>query len=1083
MAGPIKREQVFNKNVFTDPEEEAKRLNIALDITEKKLKAILDLTEKELKDFKIGDTKDIKKFNEALENSKDAVKDLNEFTEQRIAIQKELEIIEKKRLQTAAKLAVANTEEAKALALANLRLQERNKAIKEAAKDSLGLISAYAKESKRLNDLRNEYKDLAIQNKENTKEGKKLLKNIVTLDKKLKDLDDSVGQNFRSVGKYEKALKGLNNIIGKLGVLALITKGVELLTSAFGDSREGALEMGKAFAVFAETAQVIIRKVSNSWEGFVDIVRGGLIFIQVQMQLQEAAARSVVKGILNIKLAAAKIDLAASFSDKAIASANATINETNESLAKLSILEKEAAKDSVSLSDGFDLIKQGGKKIAAAFDDTGDTVAKAIKGQQEFLELQLRLNISIEQQTRDLAGLAEQRQILQDISDDDTIGFVTRTKAIEKAAEAAKNFAELEIKLAKTKETLTIEAVKQDLRRENALTNAQLDRIQTGEQLNTLLTQKITDVRELNKAELETIAINKKIISSDKATAEEKQRALIENQNIDAEFGRKISDANDEAFSAAFTERREKETEAISFRRDQEEKFRKTERDAFEQTNDIIVEFTEQRIAANETILNSDKATLKERQKALLDNQNLEKKLFKDSINLILEQGRTSIDELKKTIDLRTDLTDLEKEAEKALLDKRKALLTDAAIQKILNEQDIVAQGILIRNLDLGEIEEKVLKDTLKLKQDITEANKEALEVTEETARKTQELQQDIFTQERFLNDQLEDLEAEQIDNEKIHLEERIKLLKEDSIERLELEKELNALLIEEKEKQAEVDAKIAADAEAARVQRIQDAQDLSNEIIGISLEELAKKDQARLAAIDSEIDASVELINKLRQNAVEGSEKALAFQEAQLAKQQLARQREEERQHRRNEAIALAQTFLNQVAEQSKEDPDTAIAEAFKNTFLARAIARGLVGFYEGTDEVGSTGTESKFSNSRDGYVARLDKGEKVFNKSESAELNAMGYNKRSDVIDAVRNYEMGNTWDFMPRFQAVETTNNIDLSEVVASNEKVVQAIKNIPPAPSFDLEGANVWIENRFTAFGKEQYKIMLKLYKGR
>ena len=641
MAGPIKREQVFNKNVFTDPEEEAKKLNIALDVTEKKLKAILDLTEKKLKDFKIGDTKDIKKFNEALEDSKDAVKDLNDFTEERIAIQKELEIIEKKRLQTAAKLAVANTEEAKALAVANLRLQERNKAIKEAAKDSLGLISAYAKESKRLNDLRGEYKDLAIQNKENTKEGKKLLKNIVLLDKKLKDLDDSVGQNFRSVGKYEKALKGLNSIITKLGALALITKGVELLTGAFNASREGALETNKVLANFIQTAQVLINNFIKAFSGIGDLF--GAISDTI-----ESHVTSIIVSFFKVEQAIGGARLALlKWTRRDTAEAQKSVDDLDK---KIEFLNKRLVElDKSSIADSI-------SKIASAFDDTGETVLRAIKGQKEFLELELRLKIAIEQETRALAGLQEQRQILQDISDDDTIGFVTRAKAVKRAQKAAEDFAKQDVLLAKLKEKLTIEAVKQDLRAANALSERRLDEITTGEQLKAVL--------------------------------------------LDAALGRKISDANDAAFSAAFVERREKEVEALSFRRDQEEKFRKTERDAFEQENDILVEFTEQRIAANETIINSDKATLKERRNALAENQKLEKELFENSINLILEQGKASIDILKTTIDLRTDLTESQKEEEKALLDKRKALLTNIAIQEILNEQDIVKQGILIRNLD-----------------------------------------------------------------------------------------------------------------------------------------------------------------------------------------------------------------------------------------------------------------------------------------------------------------------------------------------------------------------------------------------
>ena len=175
-----------------------------------------------------------------------------------------------------------------------------------------------------------------------------------------------------------------------------------------------------------------------------------------------------------------------------------------------------------------------------------------------------------------------------------------------------------------------------------------------------------------------------------------------------------------------------------------------------------------------------------------------------------------------------------------------------------------------------------------------------------------------------------------------------------------------------------------------------------------------------------------------------------------------------------------FAQTFLNQVAAQSKSpnNPDTAIAEAFKNTFLAKAIAKGLLGFYEGTDEVGSTGTETKFSSGRDGYVVKVDKGEKIFNSKQSDRLNKAGFGDRSDVVDLVEDYATGNTWDFMPRLQTFQTSNDIDLSKVVESNERVVRAIESIPPAPIQNWESFYVVIEERFKKHGKDIIKHVMK-----
>jgi len=63
-------------------------------------------------------------------------------------------------------------------------------------------LSLHMGDSKTLNDMRKQYKDLALSQKESTKEGKELLANITKLDTKLKAVDATVGQHQRNVGNY-----------------------------------------------------------------------------------------------------------------------------------------------------------------------------------------------------------------------------------------------------------------------------------------------------------------------------------------------------------------------------------------------------------------------------------------------------------------------------------------------------------------------------------------------------------------------------------------------------------------------------------------------------------------------------------------------------------------------------------------------------------------------------------------------------------------------------------------------------------------------------------------------------------------
>ena len=469
------------------------------------------------------------------------------------------------------------------------------------------------------------------------------MKNITALDKELKEIDATVGQNQRTVGQYENAVKGLNKTIGKLGIAAVISKGVELLTGAFGDSREGALALKLQMVSVTERVKIFVNNVIKAMPGVIELF--------------DALKGTFTDIPIKAKIMAKELEKALTLTS----SGKKTVQEEIEAL--------EKTLSGASFQGGINKIKK-------AFEGTGKATEKAIEKQKEYLKLQLATKISISEQEKALAGLQEQRQILQDISDDDTLGFVTRAKAMKEANDIALQFEKQQVELAKTKEKLAFEAVKQDLVR----AKINVDNITTSKQLIALIQQ--------------------------------------------GDNARKISDENDEAFTAAYAERREAEVESESFSRDQEEKFRKTKRDAFEQELDILEEFTEKTIQSNLDIINSEEATREQKKKALEENKKLTKELYENSIELIRKQAEASID-------LREDLTEQQKEEQKLLLDNLDG-------QKLLNEADAEALFILIRSLDLGEIEEKRLKDSIKLKKDLTKGNKDLIK-SDKDLQKTRE--------------------------------------------------------------------------------------------------------------------------------------------------------------------------------------------------------------------------------------------------------------------------------------------------------------------------------------------------------
>ena len=141
--------------------------------------------------------KDILKGN-TFKTSKD-IKDYNKVVLESSATTKALVTTRKKLLES-------QTAEAAELAKVKIQLQEKNKLLKEEAKEELKLISVYSKKSKHLRDLKNDYKDATLAGTKSRKELNKMRKAVIKLDNELVDLDNSVNDSFRNIGKYSKAL-------------------------------------------------------------------------------------------------------------------------------------------------------------------------------------------------------------------------------------------------------------------------------------------------------------------------------------------------------------------------------------------------------------------------------------------------------------------------------------------------------------------------------------------------------------------------------------------------------------------------------------------------------------------------------------------------------------------------------------------------------------------------------------------------------------------------------------------------------------------------------------------------------------
>lgn len=188
---------------------------------------------------------------ESQTKAKKLTDELNDATKKRTQILTDLE-----RAQLALKK--AQSEEAIEIQRLRVETQELNKANKDTAKETLGLVSSYQKFAKEVNEAKKNAKNLAsemielekrfksgqISKREYNREINRLSKEFVEakakalgLDQQLKKIDSSVGDNQRNVGNYKNALNGLTvsfrNLIAAFGVYSAVDIFADLARSSF----------------------------------------------------------------------------------------------------------------------------------------------------------------------------------------------------------------------------------------------------------------------------------------------------------------------------------------------------------------------------------------------------------------------------------------------------------------------------------------------------------------------------------------------------------------------------------------------------------------------------------------------------------------------------------------------------------------------------------------------------------------------------------------------------------------------------------------------------------------------------------
>ena len=155
------------------------------------------------------------------------------------------------------------------------QLKERHRDLSREVNNTIKVnnneIDTYKSLSASLSNNRAKYKDLAVQNKQNTKEGKELLKTIQQQDTKLKEVDATVGQHQRNVGNYSGALKKVATTL--TGIYATV-KGAKVIWNNVNKSIMSTQATGDKFTQMATGMKSAMQEfyrtlATGDWSGFI----------------------------------------------------------------------------------------------------------------------------------------------------------------------------------------------------------------------------------------------------------------------------------------------------------------------------------------------------------------------------------------------------------------------------------------------------------------------------------------------------------------------------------------------------------------------------------------------------------------------------------------------------------------------------------------------------------------------------------------------------------------------------------------------------------------------------------------------
>lgn len=849
------------------------------------------------------------------------------------------------------------------------------------------LNSAYSIAQKRLTELSLKQRDLAVKQELGTKLTRQEAKELKTLTTEITKLDKALKAADESQGKFQR----------NVGNYEKATKGLRAATN------KGGAFLGGFLGGFA--GDQISKGISDIFAGTSEKAQNFQLILERTFNLVANIGTAVKNFIVGYAIPqftqlALKIEKAFTFDSDRLKEINKELDQTQKTLNEF--------------SNPFD-------GIVDRITKTDEITKKLIKTRFALIQQESLLSQSIQNRVA-------QEQILTQISENDTLGFQTRAKAAKDLLNVQKQRLDLETQLAQKQLDQQAEIVRLGLEREGIA-----DRF-TKDQIKSLAF--LEDQEAFNKTNIEDL--------------EKLKQARLAYNNIQLQS---------ELFDA-----------------DRAEKNQKRLQDLLDNTLDNQKDIFDKTQAYNASLINNDRLTLAYRKKVLDENKRLGEKSFQDQNETLKAYF---LDRLERENSLAKGVNKLTKDQLKA---KQDAIAKEIDLNELIKISDGQVLDQKLQSLNFSEQESLRFKQSLEerksaLRDRLDEENTFDAKVREKNERiassertriqnesdfKITELER-TYDKQAFIEENKTLFTAKKLKeiNSKIEAERQAQLLRDYDEEK----KTIEASIVEQDEKAQkilEINEKLNQDLqnlaeETAQKQkdldrqqflsRLDYAEKVGQEILSSLSEELDKEYALRQKNLDSQLQQRQDNISAQQALFQTGQKNQLAFEQAQLAKQQLERQDLEKKAAKQRETIQLAEALLQAyIAElrQPNNNPTTAGLKAVANVTLFKALAKGIASFFVGTDD---TGKANEPLDSNGGRLAVLHDNEQVWSKSDRAEV---GFRTRDDIKDIVRMYDLNKGDTATNIYQSIslhETTKAIkDLHKEIASRPTQIFRLNEI-------------------------------------